>query len=124
MVAIEVLRKLGYIADLALNGVEAVEAWRANRYEIILMDCHMPEMNGYEATRKIRELEVEQTLRPTQIIAMTASAMAEDRELCLAAGMNDFTTKPIDQQALKAALARAKNRSNHTSNGSQAPVSA
>ena len=121
-VAIQVLRKLGYTADIALNGVEAVEAWRVNGYGIILMDCHMPEMDGYEATRKIRELEAEQNLKPNQIIAMTASATVEDRELCLAAGMNDYTTKPVDPNALKAALTKAKRHSDHSSDGPQSSV--
>jgi two-component system, sensor histidine kinase and response regulator len=107
MVGIQVLRKLGFTADIAVNGAEAVEAWRVNKYEIILMDCHMPKMDGYEATRLIRQLELEQNLKPTQIIAMTANANLEDRKLCMAAGMNDFTTKPIDQNALNAALTKA-----------------
>jgi CheY-like chemotaxis protein len=111
LVAVQVLKKLGYTADIALNGREAVEAWRHKKYDIILMDCNMPEMDGYEATRKIRELEAERNLKPTQIIAMTASVMMEDRELCIAAGMNDFTTKPVDQHALKTALTRAKSHS-------------
>jgi two-component system, sensor histidine kinase and response regulator len=111
LVAVQVLKKLGYTADIALNGREAVEAWRHKKYDIILMDCNMPEMDGYEATRKIRELEAERNLKPTQIIAMTASVMMGDRELCIAAGMNDFTTKPVDQHALKTALARAKSHS-------------
>jgi two-component system, sensor histidine kinase and response regulator len=104
LVALQILRKLGYTADLASNGCEAVEAWRQNKYDIILMDCHMPEMDGWEATRKIRELEAEGKLKPTQIIAMTAGAMSEDRALCFAAGMNDYTTKPINQHELNAAL--------------------
>jgi two-component system sensor histidine kinase/response regulator len=107
MVGIQVLRKLGFTADIAVNGAEAVEAWRVNKYEIILMDCHMPKMDGYEATRQIRQLELEQNLKPTQIIAMTANANLEDGKLCMAAGMNDFTTKPIDQNALNAALTKA-----------------
>lgn len=106
MVGIQVLRKLGYTADIAVNGAEAVEAWRLNKYGIILMDCHMPEMDGYEATRKIRELEAEQNLKPTRIIAMTASTMAEDRKLCLAAGMDDYATKPCDPKALRLALTK------------------
>jgi two-component system, sensor histidine kinase and response regulator len=108
IVAVQVLKKLGYTADIACNGIEAVEAWRQNKYDIIIMDCHMPEMDGYEATRKIRALEAELDLKPTQIIALTAGALAGDHEFCLAAGMNDFTTKPIDQHALGAALQKAK----------------
>jgi two-component system, sensor histidine kinase and response regulator len=114
VVALQILRKLGYTADLASNGCEAVEAWRQNKYDVILMDCHMPEMDGWEATRKIRELEAEGKLKPTQIIAMTAGAMSEDRALCFAAGMNDYTTKPVDQHELNAALRKAKG---HTMNG-------
>jgi two-component system sensor histidine kinase/response regulator len=115
MVAVQILQKLGYTADVAINGLEAVEAWRQNRYGIILMDCHMPEMDGYQATRIIRELEAEGNLEPTQIIAMTASAMLGDRELCLAAGMNDYTTKPVDQHALNSALQKAKSHADATS---------
>jgi two-component system, sensor histidine kinase and response regulator len=117
LVALQILRKLGYTADLASNGCEAVEAWQQNKYDIILMDCHMPEMDGWEATRKIRELEAEGKLKPTQIIAMTAGAMSEDRALCFAAGMNDYTTKPVDQHELNAALRKAKG---HSMNGSVA----
>ena len=108
MVAVHALRKLGYAVDTATNGREAVEAWRQNQYDIILMDCRMPEMDGYEATRKIRELEAERNLKPTQIIAMTTSVMAGDQEFCLAAGMNDYTAKPVDQHALSSALKKAK----------------
>jgi two-component system, sensor histidine kinase and response regulator len=111
MVAVQVLKRLGYTADIAFNGIAAVEAWRLNKYEIILMDCNMPEMDGYEATRRIRKLEAEQNLKPTQIIAMTASVTMADRELCIAAGMNDFTTKPVDQLALDAALKKAESHS-------------
>jgi two-component system, sensor histidine kinase and response regulator len=117
LVALQILRRLGYTADLASNGCEAVEAWRQNKYDIILMDCHMPEMDGWEATRKIRQLEAEGKLKPTQIIAMTAGAVPEDRALCFAAGMNDYTTKPVDQNELNAALKKAKG---HATNGSVA----
>jgi signal transduction histidine kinase/CheY-like chemotaxis protein len=107
LVAVRLLQQLGCTVDIANNGLEAVEAWRKNQYRIILMDCHMPEMDGYEATRRIRELEMKQNSKPTQIIALTASTMEGDRELCLAAGMSDFTSKPISKQALDAALKKA-----------------
>jgi two-component system, sensor histidine kinase and response regulator len=107
LVAERLLKQLGCTVDIANNGLEAVEAWRKNQYRIIVMDCHMPEMDGYAATRRIRELEAEQNLSPTQIIALTASTMEGDRELCFAAGMSDFTSKPISKQALETALKRA-----------------
>jgi len=71
------------------------------------MDCQMPEMDGCSAARKIRELEIEQGLARTWIIAMTASAMPDDRENCLAAGMNDYISKPVNKETLKSAMDRA-----------------
>ncbi len=100
-VAVGQLRELGYRADAVANGKEAVEAVTRLPYDIILMDCHMPEMDGYDATRRIRELGI-----PVHIIAMTANAMEGDREECLAAGMNDYVPKPVRVAALKAALDR------------------
>jgi signal transduction histidine kinase len=107
LVGAKQLQKLGYNADVAGNGLEAVEAWKRNKYSVILMDCQMPEMDGYEATRKIRQLEAEQNLPHAQIIALTASVMREDRDLCLAAGMDDYISKPVDTDELKIALEKA-----------------
>jgi two-component system sensor histidine kinase/response regulator len=107
LVAVRLLQQLGCTVDVVTNGLETVEAWQKNRYRIILMDCHMPEMDGYDATRAIRELEAKQNLTPTQIIALTASTMEGDRERCLTAGMNDYTSKPIDKQALEIAIKKA-----------------
>jgi len=107
LVGVKQLQKLGYQADVAGNGLEAVAAWKRDKYSVILMDCQMPEMDGYEATRKIRELEVEQNLPPVRIIALTASVMKEDRDFCLAAGMDDFISKPVDTGELKIALEKA-----------------
>jgi signal transduction histidine kinase len=104
MVGVKQLQKLGCHVDIANNGLEAVEAWKRNKYRVILMDCHMPEMDGYEATRKIREWEAEQNLPRARIIAMTASVRNEDRDLCLEAGMDDFISKPVDTGQLKNAL--------------------
>jgi signal transduction histidine kinase len=107
LVGMKQLNKLGYNVDIVANGREAVEAWQREKYGVILMDCQMPEMDGYEAARKIRELEMEQNLPPAQIIAMTAHAMQGARDLCLAAGMDDYIAKPVDKDELKKALEKA-----------------
>jgi PAS domain S-box-containing protein len=109
-VALAQLRRLGLNADLVGNGLEAIEALQRIRYDIILMDCMMPELDGYEATRRIRDLEARHMPgfggRHVTIIAMTANAMAGDREKCLAAGMDDYVSKPLRTQMLRRALAR------------------
>ncbi len=102
-VALGQLRELGYRADAVANGREALEALSRLPYDIVLMDCHMPEMDGYEASRAIRELRL-----PVHIIALTANAMEGDREECLAAGMHDYVPKPVRIAALQAALDRWK----------------
>jgi CheY-like chemotaxis protein/HPt (histidine-containing phosphotransfer) domain-containing protein len=98
------LQRLGYRADLAGNGVEAVEAVHRQGYDLVLMDVQMPEMDGLEASRRICE-ERAGSDRPW-IVAMTANAMAGDREECLEAGMDDYLTKPLDLAALASALER------------------
>ncbi len=106
------LARLGYITECVANGREAMEAVQQGAYELIFMDCQMPEMDGYEATRQIRLLEndadsgAKRTLQHTYIIAMTANVMEGDREKCLAAGMNDYVGKPVQAKDLKAALDR------------------
>jgi CheY-like chemotaxis protein len=103
-VAVRVLAKMGYRADVAANGREAVAAIMRQPYDVVLMDVQMPEMDGLEATTVIRR-EVPADAQP-RIIAMTAEAMAGDRERCLAAGMDDYLTKPVRFTDLQAALAR------------------
>jgi len=105
------LKKLGYDAEVVGNGFEVIEALQRRAYDLIFMDCQMPEMDGYEATRKIRELERAGSFGPkphaVHIIAMTANAMKGDREKCLEAGMNDYVPKPIHRSDLQRATDRA-----------------
>jgi CheY-like chemotaxis protein len=105
-VALRLLEQLGYRADVANNGLEAIEALERQPYDVVLMDVQMPELDGLDATRQICERWPEET-RP-HIIAMTANALPEDREACFAAGMNDYVAKPIRAAELVAALKRAR----------------
>ena len=93
---------MGYRADLAGNGVEAVESVARQVYDVVLMDVQMPEMDGLEASRRITAA-APQSKRP-RIVAMTANAMQGDREMCIEAGMDDYITKPIRVDALVDAL--------------------
>jgi two-component system sensor histidine kinase/response regulator len=101
------LKKLGCDVEIACDGQLGVDAWQKNQHDVILMDCHMPNLDGYEATRAIRRLEKEKSLRHTPIIAMTASAMPGDREICIKAGMDDYVSKPVDLVELRSVLHRA-----------------
>jgi CheY-like chemotaxis protein len=97
-VAIRMLQRMGLRADVAANGLEALHMYGLLPYDIILMDCHMPEMDGYEASRQIRAIET--ASRPVVIIAMTAEALSGAREECLAAGMDDYIAKPVKVEEL------------------------
>src|SRR6185295_8783520 len=103
-VAVGYLESLGYAADVVSTGAEAVEACMKGSYDAVLMDCEMPLMDGYEATRRIRDREG--ASRHTPVIAMTASALKGDREKCLAAGMDDYVSKPATPEDLQGVLLR------------------
>jgi len=108
LVATKCVERLGHTVESAANGREAVATWQGGRFDAVLMDCQMPEMDGYEATAEIRRLEREGGVeRRTPIIALTAHAMGGDRERCLAAGMDDYVAKPLRSDELTDALARA-----------------
>ncbi|MGD0332392.1 MAG: ATP-binding protein [Xanthobacteraceae bacterium] len=112
LLARALLLKLGHHPTIAASGAAVVESWLAAHaagtpYDRVLMDLHMPGMDGLEATRRIRTMEAEDNMPRTPILALTANASAEDREACLAAGMDGFLVKPLDRERLAAALAGA-----------------
>ena len=103
-VAVGILKKLGLRVDVVANGAEALKALEALSYDLVLMDVQMPEMDGFEATRAIRDPQSRVLNHQVTIVAMTANAMQGDREKCVQAGMNDYLTKPIERSALVAVL--------------------
>lgn len=104
MVAEKILEGYGFVVVKAMNGIEALKAFEKEKFSLIFMDCQMPEMDGYEATRKIRSLEKKGAASRTPIIAFTANAMQGDREKCISAGMDDYITKPVKQEAVESVL--------------------
>jgi len=105
MIALRLLSKLGYQADCATNGLEVLKVLESKPYDVILMDVQMPEMDGLEATRRIRLIEKDSDSgNKIKIVAMTANAMKEDREKCLLIGMDDFISKPVRIEDLRTVL--------------------
>jgi CheY-like chemotaxis protein len=105
-VACRTLEKLGLRVDVTADGRAAVESWQAGRYDLILMDCQMPTMDGYEATREIRGREIQLGKRRIPIVALTAHAMKGIDQQCVDAGMDGYLSKPIDRAQLEACLER------------------
>ena len=105
-VALAILGQLGFTADAVFDGAQAVKALQNTPYDLVLMDCEMPEMDGYEATRRIRDPRTAALNPQTPIVAVTASAMPGDRERCLRAGMDDYLAKPIEPDELAQVLAK------------------
>jgi CheY-like chemotaxis protein len=102
---LKILNDLGYRADLALNGAEALEAFAPGKYALILMDMQMPIFDGIAVTEKIREVEAQAGARNVPILALTANVMPGDRERCMAAGMDGYLSKPIQKDELAAKVA-------------------
>jgi CheY-like chemotaxis protein len=100
------LEKLGHSVEIANDGAEALALLARNRFDAVLMDCQMPDIDGYMATRQIRDGQVPGLDRRVPIIAITAYAMPSDRERCIAAGMDDYVSKPVSLEELSATLER------------------
>jgi PAS domain S-box-containing protein len=105
--ASKLLQRLGGTVQIAANGLEALEALAREDFDLVLMDCQMPELDGYEATRRLRDPKRSVRNQHIPVIALTAHALAPDRDRCLAAGMTDYLTKPVDHERLRAAIAAA-----------------
>jgi CheY-like chemotaxis protein len=106
MLAVKLLERVGHEVHVAGNGAEGVELWRTEKPDVILMDIQMPIMDGLEAAQRIRGAESRERLQRTPIIAMTANAFAEDREACLAAGMDAYLSKPVKPETMHEAIAQ------------------
>jgi CheY-like chemotaxis protein len=112
----KILQRLGCEVTIVETGLAVLDTWASHAFDVVLMDCHMPGMDGFEATRRIRSESREGGEVP--IIALTASALPADREQALLAGMSDFLTKPIFTRALETALRRSRSRTKPGSNKS------
>jgi CheY-like chemotaxis protein len=106
IVATTMLRSLGHEVDVAENGLIALEKLRQNDYDLVFMDCQMPELDGYQCTLQLRDPSSGVRNPKVPVIAMTAHAMVGDREKCLQSGMDDYVTKPIDHEQIVAAISR------------------
>jgi len=105
MVAMKMLQKIGLKAVLANNGVEALAILSEQSFDLVLMDCQMPEMDGFDATTKIRKLDIKtRHEKPLPVVAMTANVMSGDRERCLEVGMDDYIGKPVQREKLESVL--------------------
>jgi CheY-like chemotaxis protein len=105
-VAMKMLSTIGCQVDVVANGIEAAAAVKEGDYDIVFMDCQMPELDGYGATREIRSGEAGRMRIP--VVAMTANAMQGDREKCIAAGMDDYVSKPVNREELEAVVSKWK----------------
>jgi CheY-like chemotaxis protein len=106
LVASEMLQLLGVEVVCAYDGMEALESMHYRRFDLVLMDIQMPRMDGLDATREIRRREQNSSATPTPVVALTANASDNDRQRCLAAGMNDFLAKPVKTEQIAAVLSR------------------
>jgi CheY-like chemotaxis protein len=102
----EILKQIGYEAVVAANGEEVLHRVSQDRFDMVLMDCQMPVMDGYEATKKIRSMQEEGGIDHFPVIALTGSALKGEKERCLAAGMDDYLLKPVRREALEGAVRR------------------
>ena len=100
MIATSILEPYDCDLKIATDGLQAVDAYKNGSFDIILMDCRMPNMDGYEATKKIRQYELDNRLDRVSIIAFTANALADDKDFCIEAGMDDYISKPVDKTQL------------------------
>ena len=116
LVAVKILEKLGYTADVAENGVEALKALKKKPYDIVFMDCQMPVLDGYETARKIRSQEPDALNKDVTIIAMTANALKGDKKKCIEAGMDDYIPKPVTPKVIAEALAKWAEQKSEESN--------